>query len=81
MMLRKTGVWCHEWVQDCWNTSYNGASTDGSTWMSGDCSLTVRRRGTWFTSGERLRSACRNWDPLDFRLFNRGFRVARSATP
>ena len=27
-----------EWVQDCWNESYEGAPTDGSAWRSGICS-------------------------------------------
>ena len=32
-----------EWVQDCWNESYNGAPSDGSAWTTGDCSLRVHR--------------------------------------
>ena len=36
-------VW--EWVQDCWNDSYQGAPTDGSAWESGDCSRRVMRGG------------------------------------
>ena len=29
-------VW--EWTQDCWNSNYSGAPTDGSAWTSNDCS-------------------------------------------
>ncbi len=28
-----------EWVQDCWNESYQGAPADGSAWMKGNCGL------------------------------------------
>ena len=38
-------VW--EWVQDCWNGSYQGAPTNGSAWESGDCSLRGLRGGSW----------------------------------
>ena len=38
-------VW--EWVQDCWNGSYQGAPTNGSAWESGDCSRRVLRGGSW----------------------------------
>ena len=38
-------VW--EWVQDCWNGSYNGAPSDGSAWTTRDCSLRVLRGGSW----------------------------------
>ncbi len=31
-------VW--EWVQDCWNSRYQGAPADGSAWESGDCAPT-----------------------------------------
>lgn len=26
-----------QWVQDCWHRNYQGAPTDGSAWMGGDC--------------------------------------------
>jgi formylglycine-generating enzyme required for sulfatase activity len=38
-------VW--EWVEDCWNESYEGAPNDGSAWPSGDCGRRVRRGGSW----------------------------------
>ena len=34
-----------EWVEDCWNNSYRGAPSDGSPWISGDCSRRVLRGG------------------------------------
>ncbi|QKK03982.1 MAG: formylglycine-generating enzyme family protein [Pseudomonadota bacterium] len=69
-------VW--EWVQDCWNGSYEGAPTDGSAWMSGDCSRAVLRGGSWSYDGRDVRSANRHWSPRGFRYGSLGFRVARS---
>src|SRR5262249_4655014 len=38
-------VW--QWVQDCYNPSYELAPTDGSAWLKGDCSRRIRRGGGW----------------------------------
>ena len=38
-------VW--EWVEDCWNDSYDGAPSDGSAWESGNCERRVLRGGSW----------------------------------
>ena len=35
-----------EWVQDCWNDSYQGAPADGSAWTSGACAIRVLRGGS-----------------------------------
>ncbi len=69
-------VW--EQVQDCWNGSYEGAPTDGSAWMSGDCGSGVSRGGAWFGYGLFLRSANRSLGNPFYRAFHAGFRVARS---
>ena len=69
-------VW--EWVQDCWNTSYTGAPTNGSAWMTGDCSRAVRRGGSWINFGGGLRSAIRIRSTRGVRSNYGGFRVARS---
>ena len=34
-----------ETVEDCFHDSYNGAPSDGSAWMKGDCALFVARSG------------------------------------
>ncbi len=70
-------VW--EWVQDCWNKSYSGAPTDGSAWMSGDCSVAVLRGGSWSSSSSGLRSAFRSWLNRYSGDVNLGFRVSRTA--
>ncbi len=66
-------VW--EWVQDCYNYSYNGAPSDGSAWESEDCSNHVQRGGSWYNGPGDLRSA--NRDKSSLRYSGDGFRVAR----
>src|SRR5262249_31064058 len=69
-------VW--EWVQDCWHANYNGAPTDGSAWLSGDCSLRVMRGGSWNDPAQNLRSAVRDIGSASGWNQYVGFRVARS---
>jgi formylglycine-generating enzyme required for sulfatase activity len=69
-------VW--EWIQDCYNDSYNGAPTDGSAWTAGDCTRRVVRGGSWFDSPRYLRSANRNRDTSVDRGSYLGFRVGRT---
>ena len=73
-------VW--ECVEDCWNSNYEGAPTDGSAWLSGDCGNRVVRGGSWSSAPGDLRSAnrtssvtCSTVSPV------LGFRVARTLTP
>ena len=68
-------VW--EWVQDCSNYSYVGAPTDGSAWTSGDCSVRVRRGGSWYAAPRYLRSANRSGYARSYRNFTYGFRLAQ----
>jgi formylglycine-generating enzyme required for sulfatase activity len=70
-----------EWVQDCWNKNYEGAPTNGSAWMSGDCSRAMLRSGSWFSGGDGLRSATRFFNTLGTRNRHIGLRVARSIPP
>jgi formylglycine-generating enzyme required for sulfatase activity len=69
-------VW--EWVEDCWDDSYEGAPKDGSAWMRGDCSRRVLRGGSWGSEPEYLRSAYRLRIRTDYRNYGIGFRVART---
>jgi formylglycine-generating enzyme required for sulfatase activity len=50
-------VW--EWVEDCWNPSYEGAPDDGRAWLSGDCARRVDRGGGWYNKPDGVRSAVR----------------------
>ena len=72
-------VW--EWVQDCWNDSYQGAPTDGSAWTSGDCKRRVLRGGSWNYFPVILRAALRLRITTGARYFSSGFRVARTLAP
>jgi formylglycine-generating enzyme required for sulfatase activity len=69
-------VW--EWVQDCWNNSYEGAPSDGRPWESGDCGRRVLRGGSWGNRPDFGRAAHRNWNEPASRNDNAGFRVART---
>ena len=69
-------VW--EWTQDCWNGSYKGAPSDGSAWLSGNCSRRVLRGGSWFNVPNFLRSAYRIRSTSGNRFNNNGFRLART---
>ena len=69
-------VW--EWTQDCWNVNYNGAPTDGSAWMTGNCSQRVVRGGSWFSDPQNLRAADRDRSTTANWVVNLGLRVART---
>jgi formylglycine-generating enzyme required for sulfatase activity len=58
-------VW--DWTEDCWHKNYQGAPTDGSAWMSGNCSERVVRGGAWGYTPEYLRSDYRWAIPIAFR--------------
>ena len=68
----------YEWVQDCWNETYQGAPRDGQAWERGDCSRRVLRGGSWGDIPRYLRSADRGWSSVDYRRNSIGFRLARS---
>ncbi len=69
-----------EWVEDCWNDSYEGAPSDGGAWLDGDCSRHVIRGGSWRDGAQEMRSAFRFYVARSgFRGEN--FRVARVLTP
>lgn len=66
-----------EWTQDCGgNYGYEGAPTDGSAWLAGDCSHRVLRGGGWFQIASWLRSPGRYWVSAAFRNNGLGFRLA-----
>ncbi len=67
-----------EWVQDCWNDSYDGAPVDGKAWTEGNCFVPVLRGGSWASSPGNLRSALRNRLRRDGRNNSVGFRVVRT---
>jgi formylglycine-generating enzyme required for sulfatase activity len=66
-----------EWVEDCWNQSYENAPADDTVRMSGNCSRHVRRGGSWSNPPRDLRAAYRDSRPVGTRAANLGLRVAR----
>ena len=69
-----------EWVQDCWNGSYEGAPSNGNVWERGDCGRRVLRGGSWNNHPRYLRAAARQWHFAGFGDVSYGFRVARTLT-
>jgi len=68
----------HEWVEDSYHPTYEGAPEDGSAWTAGGTSSRVLRGGSWSFFPNYLRSANRSFDRPDFRNDYIGFRVART---
>jgi formylglycine-generating enzyme required for sulfatase activity len=66
-----------EWVQDCWHPDYEGAPTDGSAWLSGDCTQRDMRGGSWFTAPPLVSSSARNRFEDTYRSNSVGFRLVR----
>jgi formylglycine-generating enzyme required for sulfatase activity len=72
-------VWT--WTQDCGHPNYDGAPTDGSAWLEandGDCTDHIVRGGSWANSIRSVLSANRGWNTAVTRVFDEGFRVART---
>ncbi|MGD8514372.1 MAG: SUMF1/EgtB/PvdO family nonheme iron enzyme, partial [Granulosicoccaceae bacterium] len=66
-----------EWTQDCANSSYKGAPTDGSAWQRGDCTMSIVRGGAYNTPSDNLRTRKRNSYARDSQLDNIGIRLVR----
>jgi formylglycine-generating enzyme required for sulfatase activity len=71
-------VW--EWVDDCYKNNYDGAPSDSSPLVSGDCDRHVVRGGSYLNGAEALRSARRGGN-TDSLYKDVGLRVGRSLTP
>jgi formylglycine-generating enzyme required for sulfatase activity len=69
-----------EWLEDCWNDSYDGAPVDGTPWITGQCRSRVIRGGSWLNDPRYLRSAARLRTYAGYRKYDHGFRVVRSLT-
>ena len=61
------------WMADCWNDSYVGAPTDGSPWLTGDCTTRTVRGAGWSTNYWILRAARRVGDAANGRHGTVGF--------
>ena len=73
-------VW--EWVEDCYNPTYEGAPPDGRAWLRGDCARRIDRGGGWYNKPSAVRSALRYAGDDSARQNNTlGFRVVRELDP
>jgi formylglycine-generating enzyme required for sulfatase activity len=68
----------YEWTEDCYHKTYDGAPTDGSAWISGDCNRMVFRGGAWLFAPWHLRAASRGSVAGESSHVVGGLRVARS---
>ncbi|MGP0091839.1 MAG: SUMF1/EgtB/PvdO family nonheme iron enzyme, partial [Xanthobacteraceae bacterium] len=68
----------YEWVEDCWHENYQGAPSDGSAWVSGDCTRRGLRGGSWLEDARALAAAARARNGAGNRYDIDGFRVART---
>jgi formylglycine-generating enzyme required for sulfatase activity len=70
-----------EWTDDCWNKNYVGAPSDGSAWVTGDCSVRVVRGGSWFNKTRSFKSSSRMKFSSEIRYSSRGLglRIVREA--
>jgi formylglycine-generating enzyme required for sulfatase activity/class 3 adenylate cyclase len=67
-----------QWVDDCWHKTYQGAPTDGSAWVGGDCTSHVLRSGSWKNDASYVRPSNRSNYDTNVRYPTHGFRVALS---
>lgn len=69
-------VW--EWCQDAWNSTYQGAPTDGGAWLAGGGMFGnkhVLRGGAWYVNDHWCDSPARAKVTPDLRFGTTGFRV------
>lgn len=65
-----------EYLQDCWSENYEGAPTDGSARLDGNCKMRVGRGGAWHWRGNTATQ--RGAIELDWVGVIEGFRLAQS---
>ncbi len=65
-----------EWCQDWYHSSYAGAPSNGSAWVSPATSNRVLRDNDWGDLARKSRSAARDYASTTYRCFCVGFRLA-----
>ena len=76
--LHDMGGTVDQWVEDCWHKNYQGAPSDGSAWVEGDCTSHVNRSGSWKNDARYVRPANRDSYDTNVRYPTHGFRIALS---
>jgi sulfatase modifying factor 1 len=69
-------IW--EWTEDCWNNSYEGAPTDGSTWTTGDCDARPSRGGSYGNAVHSAYAGVRAPRHASYNGHSWGFRIVRN---
>jgi len=64
-----------EWVQDCWNDSYQEAPNRGEAWLTGDCQNRVIRGSSWSIDEGKIRARNRNRNDITSPSSIIGFRL------
>jgi formylglycine-generating enzyme required for sulfatase activity/enamine deaminase RidA (YjgF/YER057c/UK114 family) len=72
-------VW--EWVEDCAHETYDGAPTDATAWVAGDCRGRVDRGGGYYNNRGTNRSSERAFFPPTGNSANIGLRLAQTLEP
>jgi formylglycine-generating enzyme required for sulfatase activity len=66
-----------EWTEDCFNSNFNNAPTNGEAWRDGSCQFGVVRGGSWVNTANFLRSKNREKVSKKAKGDDLGFRVVR----
>lgn len=69
-------IW--EWTADCYNPTYDGAPTDGSTWTTGDCDARPSRGGSYGNAAQSAYAGIRAPRHASYIGHSWGFRVVRN---
>jgi formylglycine-generating enzyme required for sulfatase activity/class 3 adenylate cyclase len=67
-----------QWIEDCWHKNYQGAPSDGSAWVEGQCQSHVIRSGSWKNDARYARPSNRDGYDTEVRYPTHGFRVVSS---
>ncbi|MEO1255157.1 MAG: SUMF1/EgtB/PvdO family nonheme iron enzyme, partial [Bacteroidota bacterium] len=68
-----------EWCEDKWHQNYNGAPTNGSSWINGTSTKRILRGGSWDDTAPYLRVVTRNYNDASAGDSRVGFRPARTS--
>jgi len=69
------------WTEDCYVDSYRKTPADGNPNTSESCTFRVVRGGSWSLNPPKARAVDRDYFAPGTRLYNLGFRVARTVPP
>jgi formylglycine-generating enzyme required for sulfatase activity len=69
------------WTEDCYVDNYRTTPADGNPNTSESCFFRVVRGGSWSLNPPKVRAVDRDYFAPGTRLYNLGFRVARTVPP